>query len=105
MKYRGKCKEFVDAAILADNTLTAVRGHYHCPIWGEQAHWWAVKPDGSIVDPTKDQFPSKGLGEYVPFNGVVYCAECGKEMTESTCKHYGNYAFCCDAHIMRFVGL
>ena len=40
--------------------LRRVRGHYDCPIWGERAHWWCVDPDGSIVDPTAVQFPSRG---------------------------------------------
>ena len=104
-KYRGKCKEFVDAAILADPTLKAVRGHYHCPFWGEQAHWWCVTPDGTIVDPTAKQFPSKGLGEYVEFSGILPCAECGKEVLEEEAQFYGNYGFCSYRCTMRFVGL
>jgi len=32
-KYRGKCKEYCDAAVAADSTLTLVRGHYWCPVW------------------------------------------------------------------------
>ena len=38
-KYRGKCKELVEAAIIADSSMRAVRGYYHCPLWGkQQAH-------------------------------------------------------------------
>lgn len=104
-KYRGKCKEMSEALVAFDSTLTLVRGHYYCPMWGEQAHWWTKKPDGTIVDPTKDQFPSKGIGEYVEFNGMVECAECGKEIPEEEADFESNYAFCsyiCHSH---FVGI
>jgi len=94
LKYRGKCKEMSEAAVAADPTLTLVRGHYHCPLWGEQPHWWTVRQDGTIYDPTKNQFPSKGIGEYVPFNGTVSCEQCGKEVHEDDAVLYGNYAFC-----------
>jgi hypothetical protein len=93
-KYRGKCREMSEELCRQDPTLTLVRGHYHCPAWGEQPHWWCVRPDGTVVDPTARQFPSKGAGEYVPFDGIVSCAECGKEMKEEEADIDGNYAFC-----------
>lgn len=105
LKYRGKCKEMSEALIAADPTLTLVRGHYYCPFWGEQPHWWTVTQDGTINDPTKDQFPSKGDGVYTPFNGLVHCANCGKEMKEEEASFESNYAFCSDSCHMRFVGL
>lgn len=106
-KYRGKCKEFCDEAIKADPTLTLVRGHYFCPIWNsDEPHWWCVKPDGAIVDPTKLQFPSRGVGTYTPFNGMLECAECGKEFPETPDADIeGNYAFCCYRCHGRFVGV
>ena len=60
-KYRGKCKQFVDEPVAKDTSLRAVRGYYHCPIWGKQAHWWAEDKDGKIIDPTVKQFPQKVL--------------------------------------------
>jgi hypothetical protein len=104
-KYRGKCKEMSEAAVAEDPTLTLVRGHYYCPIWGEQPHWWAKAPDGKIVDPTKDQFPSKGIGEYVEFNGRVKCSECGKDMAEEEASYESNYCFCSYECHGRFVGV
>jgi hypothetical protein len=94
LKYRGKCKEMSEALVFADPTLTLVRGHYLCPYWGKQDHWWTVKPDGTIVDPTVLQFPSKGAGEYVPFNGMVECTQCGKELPEAQAQFARNYALC-----------
>jgi hypothetical protein len=105
LKFRGKCKEMSEELCKADPSLTLVRGHYYCPFWGEQAHWWTTKPDGMIVDPTAKQFPSKGLGEYVPFNGFVECAQCGKEMEEKAARFDSRYAFCSVKCNMRFVGL
>ena len=106
LQFRGKCKEMAEDAVCADPTLTLVRGHYYCPIWNtDEAHWWAVKPDGTIVDPSARQFPSKGRGVYTPFNGMVECAECGKELPENEARFDSNYAFCSSACNMRFVGL
>jgi hypothetical protein len=95
MKYRGKCKQMAEAAIAADPTLTLVRGFYHCPMWGEQQHWWAVKPDGTIVDPTARQFPSKGAGTYVVFSGICTCKYCGKEVLEEEATFAGHHVYCC----------
>jgi hypothetical protein len=104
-KYRGKCKEFSEALCAEDPTLTLVRGHYLCPYWGEQQHWWCTQPDGTIVDPTKDQFPSKGAGEYVPFDGTVYCEECGTALTEDTAIWMGRYPVCSDRCARSLVGV
>src|SRR5512147_194408 len=82
MRYRGKCREMAKQLCKADPTLRLVRGHYHCPEWGAQTHWWCVKPDGTIVDPSAAQFPSKGSGKYVPLDGFVTCERCGKRLPE-----------------------
>lgn len=103
--YRGRCKELSEAAVLADPTLTLVRGHYHCFAWGVQPHWWTVRPDGTIYDPSALQFPSKGWGEYVPFDGTVTCEECGKVVKEADAVFESNYALCSHRCLMRLVGL
>lgn len=106
LKYRGKCKELSEQAYAEDPTLTLVRGHYYCPIWdSDEQHWWCKKPDGTIVDPSKLQFPSAGLGEYREFDGIVTCAQCGKEMKEEDAHFDSRYAFCSTICNMRFVGL
>lgn len=94
-QFRGKCKEMSEALVAADPSLKLVRGHYICPMWGEQAHWWTVRVDGSVNDPTAAQFPSGGLGEYVPFDGFVECANCNATIEEGKVRHSeGRYAFC-----------
>jgi hypothetical protein len=105
LRYRGKCREMSEALVAADPTLTLVRGHYHDLLWGEQPHWWTKKPDGTIVDPTKDQFPSKGNGTYIEFDGTIECSNCGKEMKEEDADIEGNYAFCSYECHGRFVGV
>jgi endogenous inhibitor of DNA gyrase (YacG/DUF329 family) len=106
MRYRGKCKEFCEKAIADDPTLTLVRGHYFCPIWGtSEAHWWTVRPDGTIFDPTAKQFGSKGMGIYTPFDGTVTCSQCGKELPEEEAEFESNYVFCSTRCHLRFVGL
>jgi len=105
--YRGRCKELSEAACAADPTLTLVRGHYFCPIWNrKEPHWWTVRLDGTIHDPSRDQFPSKGLGIYTPFDGQVACSECGKKMPEGDVARFeANYAFCSGECYGRFVGV
>lgn len=103
-KYRGKCKEMSEARVKANPTLMLVRGYYYCPVWGEQPHWWTKAADGTIHDPTKDQFPSKGSGVYVEFDGNVECSNCGKSMKEEEADIAGNYAFCSYECHGRFVG-
>lgn len=108
LKFRGKCKELCEEAIKEDPTLRLVRGHYWCPMWNsEEQHWWTVREDGSIYDPSVLQFPSgaTGTGIYTEFNGVVECAECGKEVLEENARFDGRYAFCSHTCICKFVGL
>jgi hypothetical protein len=104
--YRGKCKEMAENACCEDSTLNLVRGYYFCPIWNsDEPHWWTVRQDGSIYDPSKKQFPSKGNGIYTPFNGMVNCSNCGKEMKEEEASYDSNYCFCSNSCYGRFVGV
>jgi len=105
LQYRGKCLEMSQELVSKDPTLTLVRGHYICPFWGAQPHWWVKDKDGNIIDPTARQFPSKGAGEYVEFDGNIDCSQCGKQMKEEDADIEGNYAFCSMSCHMRFVGV
>lgn len=104
--FRGRCKELSEAAIVEDPTLTLVRGKYFCPIWNtEEPHWWTVRLDGTINDPSKLQFPSRGQGYYEPFDGFEPCAECGAEVAEKDFVMCGNYICCSNLCCLRLVGL
>jgi hypothetical protein len=106
LKYRGKCKKFCLKAIQEDPTLTLVRGHYYCPIWNtNEQHWWTTKEDGTIYDPTKKQFASKGTGTYTEFSGMCSCETCGKEIKEKDAVVMGNYACCSPRCAKILVGL
>lgn len=79
----GHCAEVTAAMAEAFPELTRVRGHYYCVAWGERAHWWLVDTDGTIVDPTAEQFPSHGNGHYEPWKEGApeptgKCANCGE---------------------------
>lgn len=106
MLYRGKCKEMAEAAIQTDPTLKLVRGWYLCPIWGKQGHFWAVKPDGTIVDPTVKQFPTAGVGaEYIPYDGCDNCEFCGKRVAEKDAHIAHGHFYCsyeCYGHDVGF---
>lgn len=103
-KYRGKCKEMSES-LSAEMGYRLVRGHYYCPFWGKQAHWWTVDGDGMIHDPTRLQFPSFGNGEYVEFDGWTKCAECEKRIHENDAVRCGNYAVCSNECACALVGL
>jgi len=104
-KFRGKCREMSEELVAADPTLKLVRGYYHCPIWGKQAHWWATKPDGTIVDPTVAQFPTKGAGAaYEEFDGTIECEQCGKSVHEDDAYLVEHHAYCSDQCYARDIG-
>lgn len=100
----GKCAKVTLAMQAEFPELTRVRGHYYCTAWGEREHWWLVDSDGGIVDPTKDQFPSKGNGHYEPWvegspEPTGMCPNCGdlvydgRELCSSRCAD-AYVAFC-----------
>ena len=93
--YRGRCKEVCEELIKEDPSLRLARGWYECPMWGDQQHWWCVREDGTIVDPTVSQFPTEGVcATYREYDGVVTCEECGKELPEDDAQFDGHHAFC-----------
>lgn len=107
---RGACQQMSAQYVLdhPELILTIVRGHYICPLWGKQAHWWCVDQMGKIHDPTVGQFPTHGRGaEYVPFDGFIECEECGKRVAEKDARIEGNghHAFCCSTCFGIFVGV
>ena len=104
LKYRGKCKEMSEELVKNNPDLRLVRGHYYCPIWNkDEQHWWTVDKDGTIVDPTKFQFPSVGFGHYKEFDGYIECEMCCKKVSEDDAQFYGRYACCSYDCIVRMV--
>jgi hypothetical protein len=104
-KYRGKCKQYVDKLIEENPKLVAVRGFYHCPVWGKQQHWWAKDEDGKIIDPTVKQFPTKGIcAEYEEFDGYFECENCGKSVHEEEAYFVEHHIYCCSRCYMKDVG-
>ena len=105
LRYRGQCKKLSEAFVAANPGWRLVRGWYACPIWGKQQHWWCENTNGDRHDPTKDQFPSRGLGEYVEFDGITTCEECGKQQPEeeTVFGDNGNHTYCSYTCYMRAV--
>lgn len=105
-KYRGKCKQFAEALCAANPNLTLVRGWYECPIWGSQQHWWCKdSATGTIHDPAKNQFPSKGLGQYTEYSKSIPCEYCGKDVQEKDMYHQEHHTYCsyiCYGHDIGF---
>jgi hypothetical protein len=95
-KFRGRCRELSELAVKNDPTLRLVRGYYWCPVINDkEPHWWTVRPDGSIYDPSCLQFPSAGQGEYTEFDGWVECARCGKRILEEDIYDFVYKQPCC----------
>ena len=77
----GQCEALTRLMATAFPELRRVRGHYVCPLQGRLPHWWMVTADGQIVDPTQDQFASKGEGSYEEYEGrepTGTCLNCGE---------------------------
>ena len=79
---RGTCYTSCRQLMEMHPELVLVRGHYLDPDWGSQEHWWCQTPEGEIVDPTKEQFPSMGMGVYKPWDEsqdepTGLCPDCG----------------------------
>lgn len=81
---RGKCQSAALRLAAEDPSLTAVAGWYNDPEWGREEHWWCIREDGSIVDPTAAQFPSNGAGRYDQYVGEAWCLECGADIPWDT---------------------
>lgn len=62
----GLCHHYSDEMRKDFPELILVRGYYFCLIEGKHPHWWLRTEDGVIVDPTANQFESKGEGRYEP---------------------------------------
>lgn len=78
----GKCHEYCLEMQKVFPELQLVRGHYYCLIWGKREHWW-LKINDTVVDPTKDQFPTKGTGNYIELDSnepepTGRCPNCGE---------------------------
>lgn len=106
---RGKCATATEEMVKAFPELRRVGGFVDVE-WGRDQHWWCVAPDGSIVDPTVEQF---GLWpvqyEELDLNDPATrariptgkCMDCGHEV-------YGGATFCneaCEAATRAYLGL
>lgn len=80
LRYRGKCREFCDAAILEDPTLTPGPWLLPLPLLGQ-------------------------AGALVEFDGWCSCEECGKKVKEEDAIMCGHYPVCSQGCAMRLVGL
>lgn len=80
----GKCAEATELMVAEFPELLRVRGHYMCAIWGMREHWWCETADGEVIDPTANQFPTKGVGTYITYvpdergEPTGKCLDCGE---------------------------
>jgi len=103
---RGKCKELAEK-LAEEKGYRLVCGYYYEPHWSKkEQHWWCVDDQGNIHDPTKEQFPSKGIKEfYEEFNGFVECKNCGETIKEENAIMQGRFPVCSGQCALRLVGL
>lgn len=105
LEFRGKCKELSEALIKEDPTLRLVRGYYHCPVWGKQAHWWCCDQNGKILDPSVKQFPTQGaIATYEEYDGNIECEYCNKVVPEEEAYWVEHHAYCSGECYMHDVG-
>jgi len=99
---RGDCAKITLQMKKEFPELQRVRGHYCCDMGGgRRQHWWLKTPDGIIVDPTANQFPSQGHGDYEEWKE-------GNPEPTGRCLYCGDYCYdnnvvcsrSCDAALM-----
>lgn len=91
-KAYGQCKEVCLKMQKVFPELELVKGHYFCASWGSRMHWWLVSRTGTIIDPTKLQFPSQGNGVYDPLDETApqptgKCPNCGEYIFDNRYVH------------------
>ncbi len=64
---RGKCDEATREMVKTFPELRRACGFVFV-MWGRDEHWWCVAPDGSVVDPTAEQFGPVGVLDYEELN-------------------------------------
>lgn len=101
---RGTCERAAQELAHEDSSLRVVRGWYIDAQWGRQEHWWCERPNGTILDPTVEQFPTghvPALREYQEYQGVHSCPGCGAPVvTEDS-----SSGFCCGPCLGGTVGV
>ena len=98
----GACREVTEKMLEAFPHLKRVKGLYHCVFIGERTHWWLVDTDGSVVDPTRMQFPSKGACTYEELSEeeikyrvpIGKCMECGSMIFQPRDGSYQDSTIC-----------
>ena len=87
---RGQCKEATAEMVAAFPELRQAAGFTRSS-YGREQHWWCVTPDGTVVDPTVEQYAG-GVWEYLELDlddpetrrvvptGV--CQNCGGDVYE-----------------------
>ncbi len=78
----GRCREASAKMHEAFPELRIVKGHVYCQ-WGKRSHSWLQCDDGTVVDPTADQFGV--ILDYEEWNPgdevrVGKCMECGENI-------------------------
>jgi len=76
-----QCAKYTLEMLEAFPELKRVRGYYHDFFQGRRPHWWLVKPDGYVIDPTVEQFCLGG--EYELYDESLgepkgKCINCGE---------------------------
>ena len=91
----GQCDQYALGLASVFPSLVAVRGFYHCWVFGRRTHWWCVNEFGQIVDASAMQFPSRGAGRYE----IVADADLAEKVPTGRCMDcgadvYRNATFC-----------
>lgn len=83
---RGQCSDMTTRMAAAFPELVRTRGHYVCADH-RHPHWWLIAPDGTVIDPTVEQFAMCGGGLYEPYLGPEpkgHCLDCGELLFSDT---------------------
>lgn len=88
------CSQFTRHMAERFPELRRVAGFYLSPAGASHGeHWWLESSEGLIVDPTADQWPSRGKGTYIRYDPTKHlvskgsCPSCGVGLYSRTGSH------------------
>lgn len=85
--FRRDCAQKTLEMVTENPKLKRIRGHYYCPLSNQKhPHWWLKDKSNNIIDPTKNQFLSHGVGDYIEWDEF-------KEEPTGKCINCGEYTY------------
>lgn len=102
---RGFCHSISQEMVAEFPELRLAKGYFEDDYGAKRSHWWCIAPDGTIVDPTIDQFESNfkiTASRYEEYDELKHgplpigkCYNCGSYIyADEQDDNYSSISFC-----------